>query len=322
MKRITAILALVLILTTLLTACAPAANTPETTEATQMKNIYQKEDPANDDTLNILMIGNSSCYYYVEELYGMLNAAGIKANVCNVYYSGCSLQQHWTWWKNGEAHCEYYTTNGDGRVKTEGVNLEWCLQQQNWDVISLQDSSDLYSAQDPMAEMEARKLYRTELWEYIKEQFPMARYLWHQTWARQVGFALYVMESAEKQQYIAEQIHTVSIAICKEQNLERVCSGDAWQIVRNEHGYDKLCARIGKGEPLHSGDNGHDGDWGGGQYLNACVWFEVVTGGSCLDNTYRPQYSYNGEDMSPSEELIQMLQQSAHKAVEEMKTGK
>ena len=322
MKCINSILALVLVLTTLLTACAPAVYSPETTEATQMKNIYQKEDPAKDDTLNILMIGNSLCYYYVEELYGMLNAAGIKANVCNVYYSGCSLKQHWTWWKNGEAHCDYFITNGDGRVKTEGVNLEWCLQQQNWDVISLQDSPDLYSAQDPMAEMEARKLYRTELWEYIKEQFPMSRYLWHQAWARQVGFGLYVMESAEKQQYIADQMHKVDTAICKEQNLERVCSGDAWQIVRNEHGYDKLCARIGKGEPLHSGDNGHDGDWGGGQYLSACVWFEVVTGGSCLGNTYRPQYSYNGEDMSPSEELIQMLQQSAHKAVEEMKTGK
>ena len=50
-----------------------------------MKNIYQKPDPSQDDTLNILMIGNSLCYYYVEELYGMLKAAGIKANVCNVY---------------------------------------------------------------------------------------------------------------------------------------------------------------------------------------------------------------------------------------------
>lgn len=92
MKRITAILALVLVLTTLLTACAPAANTAVTTEAAQMKNIYQKSDPSQDDILNILMIGNSLCYYYVEELYGMLNAAGIKANVCNIYHSGCTVE--------------------------------------------------------------------------------------------------------------------------------------------------------------------------------------------------------------------------------------
>lgn len=47
--------------------------------------------------MNILMIGNSGCHYYVEELYGMLEAAGTQANVCNVYYDGCKLEQHWKW---------------------------------------------------------------------------------------------------------------------------------------------------------------------------------------------------------------------------------
>lgn len=277
-----------------------------------MKNIYQKSDPAQDDTLNILMIGNSLCYYYVEELYGMLKAAGIKANVCNVYYSGCTVKQHWTWWKSGEANYDYFITNEEGRVKTEGTNLEWCLQRQNWDVISLQD----HNVQDPVAETEAAKQWRTELWGYIKEQFPMSRYLWQQPWSRQVGNKFYVMESAEKQQKVAEQNRQAAMIVCKEQNLERVNSGDAWQIVRKEHGYDKLCARIGKGEN-HEGDNGHDGDWGGGQYLTACVWFEVVTGQSCIGNTYRPKYiTADSQDLSLSEDMIQMLQQSAHKAVE------
>lgn len=124
MKRITALLALILALSTLLTACGGAA---EPTEATQMKNIYQTSDPSQDDTMNILMIGNSLCYYYVEELYGMLKAAGIKANVCNVYYSGCSIAQHWAWWKSGEANYDFFVTNENGRVKTTGTDLEWCL---------------------------------------------------------------------------------------------------------------------------------------------------------------------------------------------------
>ena len=34
--------------------------------------------------LNLLMIGSSFCYYYVEELFGMLEAVGIPANICNV----------------------------------------------------------------------------------------------------------------------------------------------------------------------------------------------------------------------------------------------
>lgn len=321
MKRINSILALVLVLTTLLTACAPAVNAPETTEATQMKNIYQKSDPSQDDTLNILMIGNSLCYYYVEELYGMLNAAGIKANVCNIYYSGCTVKQHWTWWKNNESNYEFYITNDSGRVKTEGTNLEWCLQQQNWDVISLQESNSAFYNGDTAKQLEASKPWRTELLSYIKEQFPMSRHLWHQQWSRQIGTTSsgFVIESAEQQQSDSDRIREYAIAVCEEQNLERVNSGEAWQIVRKEHGYDNLCARIGKGEN-HEGDKAHDGDWGGGQYLNACVWFEVITGQSCVGNTYRPLYLAGSADLSLSEEMIQMLQESAHKAVEQMKT--
>jgi len=275
--------------------------------------------PADDGVVDILMIGHSLCYYYVEELYGMLSSAGIKANVCNVYYSGCSIEQHWNWWKNGDANYQFFITNENGRVKTSGVSLEWCLAQREWDVISLEESPSKYSAEDPMAEMEISRMWRTELWDYLKEQFPDSRYFWQQSWSRQVGDKYYVMESKEKQQYIADQHKTVDTLICKELDLERVCSGDAWQIVRNEYGYDNLCARIGKGDN-HEGDNGHDGDWGGGQYLNACVWYEIITGDSCVGNTYRPVYMYEGEEIPLDSNITyEKLQEAAHKAVAQMR---
>lgn len=69
-------------------------------------------------------------------------------------------------------------------------------------------------------------------------------------------------------------------------------------------------------------DGVHDGDMGGGQYLNACVWFEVITGKSCIGNTFRPQYTYAGYDCSLSGEKISTLQNAAHEAVAEMKVGK
>lgn len=330
MKPVTFILALLLLICTILTACGgteptdathSSVPTTEATEATQMKDIYQTSDPSQDDTLNILMIGNSLCYYYVEELYGMLEAAGIPANVCNIYSSGCTLEKHWTWWKNGESNYEFFVTNENGRVKTEGANLEWCLQQQNWDVISLQESSSkYYNTPDPMLQLETSRTWRTELLDYVKEQFPMAKHYWHQIWSRDVGTTTggYVTESPEHQQENADRIKEVALAVCKEHNIQRINSGDAWQIVRKEYGYDKLCARIGKGEN-HEGDRSHDGDWGGGQYLNACVWFEVVTGQSCIGNTYRPKYMTGGLDLSLSEDMIQMLQVSAHKAVAQLK---
>ena len=84
-------------------------------------------------------------------------------------------------------------------------------------------------------------------------------------------------------------------------------SGDAWEIARkSEIVGTTLCQRlaINNGE----GDYYHDGDIGGGQYLNACVWYEVLMGESCIGNTWRPPYEL-------SEEKIAILQAAAHEAV-------
>lgn len=55
-------------------------------------------------------------------------------------------------------------------------------------------------------------------------------------------------------------------------------------------------------------------DIGGGQYLNACVWFETLSGLSCLGNTFRPDYEL-------SETLIEVLQQAAHEAVAQYRSA-
>ena len=83
----------------------------------------QDYDPAQDDVINVLMIGNSFCYYFVEELYGVAAAAGVNMKVCNVYYSGCKLNQHWTWWKTGESNYQYFETDANGR-KIQELFLE------------------------------------------------------------------------------------------------------------------------------------------------------------------------------------------------------
>ena len=75
--------------------------------------------------------------------------------------------------------------------------------------------------------------------------------------------------------------------------------GDAWQIAR---------ANPWVGDVMCKEDMYHDGDVGGGQYLNACVWFEVFFGESCVGNTWRPAYEL-------SEDKITALQQAAHEAV-------
>ncbi|MBR7122124.1 MAG: DUF4886 domain-containing protein [Oscillospiraceae bacterium] len=303
LKRCLSLFLALLLICITFSACGNGqANTAKLPE-----NIMQKSDPAKDNELNILMIGNSHCYYYTEELYGMLTAAGYQnVNVCNVYYSGCTLQQHYSWQKSGTANYEYFTTNGTGQISVKSVNLEYCLKQRNWDVISLQESNVPIREFGVQKQLKLSKNFLMDLWGYIKEQYPLSRYLWQQTLSLQIGYSAggYKVETPEQQKAEAQLIKEYSLAVCEDYNLERVPTGDAWQIVR-EGGYDNLCARLGinNGE----GDYIHEGDIGGGQYLSACVWFEVITGKSCVGNTYIPNYAMFPEQAT--------LQAAAHKAV-------
>lgn len=266
----------------------------------------------DDGVLDILMVGNSFSFYFTDELYGMMDASGIEARVCNVYYSGCKLEQHWTWWKTGENQYDFITQDASGRNKTEEVNLEYCVKASKWDVITLQEGSAKMRRGDPATELANSKLYRDELYGYLSQIHPEAKLYWHHTWAYQVGYDRdgYQVDAAEQAAYHDRQ-RNYALGVCEENGVERIPSGDAWKLVR-DGGYDNLCARLAKDNGL--GDFYHDGDIGGGQYLNACVWFEVLTGQSCVGNAFRPEYEL-------SEELINTLQNAAHQAVENMKTG-
>ena len=330
-KRIIAlIMALVTLLCCFLPGCSQT-DAPETTEG-KPKDILQKSNPKEDDTLNILMIGSSFCYYYVEELYGMLSAAGIKAKVCNVYYSGCPLEKHWQWWKSGEANYDYYVTDDHGRVGVNGVSLEYCLMQENWDVISLQENTSRIFKTGAQTHLDNTQLYWQDLLNYLMEQFPQSRMLWHQPWTYQVEYGKEsVLMTAELQEQYQKEIEDYAIGISNyfEGKVQRVNSGRAWQICRTKYGYDYLTCR--QKSNSGKGDGSHDGDLGGGQYLNACVWYEVITGKSCISNPYRPAYqisaalsdelesklkiAIDGGNYVLTEEMVSILQNAAHEAV-------
>ena len=275
-------------------------------------------NPADDGVLRILAIGNSFCYYFMDELYGMLKANGIEAVITNAYHSGCKLEQHWTWLNSKSPEYLFITHSSNGKYTSEHIGLEAGIRTQNWDIVTLQHSyaNVLTSYDTAYASMEP---FASNLYAYLKEKFPLAKQYWHQTWSHQVGFPGYVENapedtkvlSVEKQASDYEIIRQTALKMCEDHKVDRIPSGDAWQLARTDTRVgDNLCARlsINNGE----GDYYHDGDIGGGQYLNACVWFETITGQSCIGNTFRPT------DYTLSEEMITGIQEAAHKAVADM----
>ena len=309
-RKIFAIILVLCLMVPIFAACSKVEETPTTTVETAppmpTEPPLQTSDPAQDDTMNILLIGHSFCYYFTDELYGMLTAAGIKARVCNLYDSGCLLETHHKRWKEETANYpEFVTIDENGRQSVTDVSLRQALATQNWDMISLQPGIDFYNRLSTQM-LQDTEVARKELIGFLKQQFPQSSFYWHQFWAFQAGFQRddYVVNNdIDQKNYYSEVLHFAK-QTCEQYDLRRVNTGYAWQLVRNG-GYDDLCNR------LSGNDRYHDGDIGGGQYLNACVWFEYLTGQSCLDNTYRPT------EYELSEELMQTLREAAHKAVED-----
>jgi len=299
--------------------------------------------PADDGVIDVLMVGSSFCYYYVEELYALGQAAGIDIRVCNLYYSGCPLEKHYNWWVDGKSNYQYYETYHDGRKVTSNVSLEWGLAQQEWDVISLQESTSDTVEDGAEKHFNSEKKYWEPLISYFDEQFPNTKLLWQSPWTNQLvhGKENSLVHTAEDQENYVTEIETFVDMICDYYNegqeetvLQIVPTGRAWQNTRDA-GYDFLCCRLSKTNPVtgvaHAGDGYHDGDIGGGQYLNACVWFEIITGKSVVGNSYIPEYAttatLSDELLSQvrvektengyalTSELVALLQQSAHDAV-------
>lgn len=248
--------------------------------------------PFDKTSYNVLMIGNSFCYYFVEELAGMAKAVGIDLTIYNLYKGGCTINEHYDSYINGTALYEVYKTDSNGRTRVNpGTlwNIKYSITQPElvWDKISLQQHFGVKQLGKPgWTYEETNKDYIKELYNYLNNNYPKAELYWQETWSYEIGHdqgPKTLMEQREDQATIKKISHEV-VDYCKDLNVKYIPSGDTWEIARrNPWLKDEMCIRTSVGNDYY-----HDGDIGGGQYLNACVWLENVFNASCIDNTWRP----------------------------------
>ena len=340
-KNLIRITAFMLMLLMLLVSCGPAVpavdETTDTTEAPQTEadtsNDIYIERP-NKEVKNILMIGNSFCYYFVEELYGLAKADGYSLNVANLYRSGRVVEDHWEKGVVGnEKNYEFYVVSdkykGNRKAITKAASVQSALDYAktelgtDWDVITLQQHFYPSMAVNYDKCVQETQGYAKKLFDFVRGNNPDSTLYWHETWAYQVGYGVkekYVegatvpgetMPDVETQTLTYENIKKASQLVADDNGVTMIPSAEAWQIARADARVgDNMCARLGINGDL--GDYYHDGDIGGGQYLNACVWYEVLMGESCIGNTWRPT------NYTLSEDMIAGLQEAAHAAVAAM----
>ena len=257
------------LLLALLLVAATAAAQPYKT----VKDISYLEAP---DTLRILAIGNSFSEDAVENnLWNLLDAAGIPAVVANLYIGGCTLERHYN---NSVADApEYRYRKVRGGVTTEkyGVRLSEGLSDEPWTHVSFQQASGvsgLVSTYEP---------YLTQLVGYVKGFVPEGTVLaFHQTWAYAKGsdhpeFPVY---SKNQDTMYKRIMNAASSALADHPEITLLIpSGTAVQNGRTSALGDTFTR------------DGFHLDYGFGRYTAACAWFAALTGLRASDNPWAPE---------------------------------
>lgn len=224
------------------------------------------------DTLRILAVGNSFSADAVEQnLWELLDAAAVPAVVGNIYASGSYLVHHWKRAVGDKAEYRYFKRTEEGSVSLENQTLLHGLLDEKWDVISLQQASDLSGLYDTYFP------YLPDLMDWIGERSD-AEIVFHQTWAYPANsthdaFANYDNDQMKMYEAIVDAVSRATEA-CGIKTVIPV--GTAVQNARTSRLGDTL-----NRDGLHL-------ELTYGRYLAACVWFEALTGLDVRKNPYRP----------------------------------
>lgn len=233
-----------------------------------------KERP-NDKIVRILAIGNSFSQDAIEQYFYRLAAAdSIEVIVGNLYYGGCSLQQHWQFVVDDKPMYEYRKIEKGVKVNTPHMTLKEVLADESWDYVSFQQASHdsgLPSTYVP---------YLSKLMNYVKKGVRNdTKFMFHMTWAyaadsKHPGFKNY--RNSQSAMYNA-----ILSATQKALKLEKfdilIPCGTAIQNARTSKIGDKFCR------------DGYHLQLTYGRYTAACTWFEAIFKKSAIGNKFAPR---------------------------------
>ena len=238
--------------------------------------------------IRILCVGNSFSWDAVEqELVPLCDAKGVQVEVHNLYYGGCSLEQHAEFLMRAR---ESYIPHLQKRVIKDTVSLREALRDGEYDIISLQQASHfsgVRSSYEPWLDM---------LVDTVRAYQPKAKIYWMQTWA----YSQDATHPAYPTYHNSQAEMWDSIQACtKLIKLPLIPCGAAIQYGRETQLGDTFCR------------DGYHLNYTYGRYTAACVWYEIITGKDVRLNGYK------NPEMSAKERRL--AQKVAHRAVKEAK---
>lgn len=201
----------------------------------------------------------------------LCDAKGVQVEVHNLYYGGCSLQQHAEFLaKDTAAYSHRVCTNTEGRVEKDTISLRQALRDGKYDFISLQQASHdsgIRSSYEP---------WLTILIDTVRAYQPEAKLCWMQTWAysKDAKHPAYPRYQSD-QQVMWDSIQACIKSQITNHKLQIIPCGSAIQNARHTKLGDTLCR------------DGYHLNYAYGRYTAACVWYELLTGKDVRKNRYK-----------------------------------
>lgn len=257
------------------------AQPPNTTEAPQ-----STEPPKVVDTkkvLKVLAIGNSFSTDAMQYLYEIAKNAGTEQVVLgNLYYGGCSIDQHYEFLSNDSAEYTYYKNDSGEWKSSKNQKMSTALADEEWDFITIQQTSKTSGLVDTYGDKLDKVI------SYVKQKAPGATLVWHATWAYQqdsthTSFPNYDNDQQKMYDMIIDCVEA------------RILTNDNFKIVI------PCTTSIQNARTSFIGDtltrDGYHLDHYIGRYIAGLTWYAAITGQPVDAITFNPSTSEISEDM-------------------------
>jgi hypothetical protein len=289
------------------------------------------DEAPSGKTIHLLTVGNSFSHNATHYLGDLAKASGDTLVLHEDNVGGASLELHWGKVQAFEANPQDKAGRYSG-----GKSLKEDLTASHWDFVTIQQASikshDLATYQ-PFAK---------ELSDYIKKYAPDATLLIHETWEYRVDDPRFSQSATavgepKSQDEMYRGLANAYATVAKELGLRWLPVGDAFHLANHDThwayhapatAFDSKHAASGtlpdqthslnvgwnwKKQPDGTMKLAMDGHHAAtsGEYLGACVWYEVMFGKSVETNSFVPK------DLDP--EYAKFLRATAHRAVQEAK---
>lgn len=278
-------------------------------------------------TLRLLTVGNSFSQNATRHLDGLAKAGGHTLIHRPIVVGGASLELHA---EKARQHAADPQAKA-GRY-SNGRSLAEMLREDRWDVVTIQQAS--IKSHDPAT----YQPFAGQLRDLIAAEAPQARLHVHQTWAYRSDDPRFSRPSGKPGEPASELamhqgLTAAYTALAKALEAPLLPVGDAFHLAtldprwrfQPDPGFDPKQAKPGEVPPqkhsLHVGwiwrqpkgggraqlvMDGHHANLAG-EYLGACVWYEVLFGDSAVGSAFVPK------GLDPA--FARFLQETAHRAV-------